>query len=133
MLKYKQIEIDSGYVGKDLSMLCCPRCGEIYLHHEGVISYDRSEDAEKVVKTTTLSPVTDAEDVKATTTSVEVTDGIGNPSDRRHGLAIAFWCECCSFDDDPNDLGNAIRSGRRIELTIAQHKGSTHIGWRFDD
>ena len=39
----------------------------------------------------------------------------GNPSLRRHGLAICFECEFC---------------GRTIELTIAQHKGQSLLAWR---
>lgn len=49
------------------------------------------------------------------------TSGERNPSSRRDGLVISFTCEQCSRDD-PGDV---------IELTIAQHKGSTEIGWRF--
>ena len=41
--------------------------------------------------------------------------GSGNPSWRRHGLAICFECEFC---------------GRTSELTIAQHKGQSLLAWR---
>ena len=40
------------------------------------------------------------------------TDLKGNPSARRDGLAIRFWCESCDA---------------RPVLTIAQHKGSTLV------
>lgn len=36
---------------------------------------------------------------------------------RRGGIAIAFECEMCDGD---------------LELTLAQHKGSTYLAWRFD-
>ena len=44
--------------------------------------------------------------------------GSGNPSDRRHGLAVAFTCEACPFQG---------------ELTVAQHKGATLVGWRVPE
>jgi hypothetical protein len=37
-----------------------------------------------------------------------------NPSSRRGGIAIRFWCEGCPFIS---------------ELTLAQHKGSTEVEW----
>lgn len=40
----------------------------------------------------------------------------GNPSARRGGLTVDFECEGC---------------GDGIQLTLAQHKGSTEIGWRY--
>jgi hypothetical protein len=47
-------------------------------------------------------------------------DGSGNPSGRRDGLSIKFWCEGCKGVDE--DI---------LELTISQHKGSTLLGWRY--
>ena len=40
-----------------------------------------------------------------------------NPSARRQGIRITFWCEHCD---------------RRPELCISQHKGNTEIGWDID-
>jgi hypothetical protein len=45
-------------------------------------------------------------------------DKTDNLSERRQGMTLAFACELCE--------GN-------IELTIAQHKGFTYVGWRFED
>jgi hypothetical protein len=90
------------------SELQCPRCKTAYLHHAGITVYDRSEDAGTVVET------------KISNGKVEVNPlslGRANPSSRRDGIAIQFWCEGCG--ENP------------IELTIAQHKGSTEIGWRY--
>jgi len=42
----------------------------------------------------------------------------GNPSNRRDGLVISFWCEGC--DDKP-------------QLAILQHKGTTFFQWRLKD
>jgi hypothetical protein len=47
-------------------------------------------------------------------------DGSGNPSSRRNGLSIKFWCEGCKGVDE--DI---------LELTISPHKGSTLLGWRY--
>jgi hypothetical protein len=48
-------------------------------------------------------------------------EGSGNPSSRRQGLAIRFFCEGCGGADS-DDI---------IELTVAQHKGSTELAWRY--
>lgn len=94
--------------------LCCPRCGADNLHHSTVTVFDGgSEDPQTVVRTTVYGGSTKMECVPE--------KGSGNPSARRHGLTIKFWCEGCG-GDSPGDL---------IELKIAQHKGSTEIGWRY--
>src|SRR5262245_44851146 len=59
--------------------LACPRCGEQYLHHGRVTVYDRSEDEPKLTKT-----VVD----RGVTVKTIHARGSGNPSARRHGLAI---------------------------------------------
>ena len=38
----------------------------------------------------------------------------GNPSRRRHGLKIYFWCEGCSS---------------KSELSVSQHKGVTSVNF----
>jgi len=86
--------------------LICPRCGGNNLHHEIVILYARHEDANVVIETAVSRTFVE---------SVE-TDGSDNPSRRRDGLAICFSCEEC---------------GEGLQLTIAQHKGSSEIAWRF--
>ena len=94
--------------------LLCPRCGNSYLHHRGVVAYDRSEDAETVLKTSV--------EVGKTTVQLVAQADSGNPSSRRDGLVIQFWCENCGGGDD----GSSV-----IELTVAQHKGETEVAWRF--
>lgn len=89
------------------SALCCPSCGERYLHHDRVAVYQR-----------------DSEDSK-TGLSVSVANGrvstgrsqAGNPSSRRGGIAIRFWCEHCKVISI---------------LAIHQHKGNTFIEWLHD-
>lgn len=101
------IKTDENYA-RDASLLFCPRCDSGNLHHIGVTVFDRQEDAATVVKT----------EVAAGRVSVDPKNtGIGNPSARRDGITIDFRCEGCG--DGP------------ITLTIAQHKGSTLIGWVF--
>lgn len=91
----------------------CPRCGASLLHHGAVTVFDRGEDADRETMTT----------ISGGTVSMATVEsgGSGNPSGRRDGLAIRFWCEGCG-GDTPDDV---------IELTIAQHKGATEIGWRY--
>jgi hypothetical protein len=48
--------------------------------------------------------------------SKEENNTSGNPSRRRDGLAVRFWCEQC---------------GSVSELTIAQIKGASFVGWRI--
>ena len=88
-------------------VLTCPNCGGDYLHHGTVTVFDRQEDAEAVV--TKISG-------KHYHTEGPAPPDWGNPSSRRHGLAITFACETCTVS---------------AELTIAQHKGSTQIEWRY--
>lgn len=84
--------------------LACPSCGSSHLHHGDIEVYDRGEDQPEGLHV-------------AITDAGTVTDRClrGNPSDRRHGLAIRFECENCAMD---------------MELTIAQHKGNTLVAWR---
>lgn len=96
---------------QDTVDLVCPRCGSEYLHQVGATFYDRSEDAEM----TTVTRVMGGEFQRREHPSTS----IPNPSARRHGMAIVFECEGCSEDDGP------------LELTVAQHKGNTEMGWRY--
>lgn len=88
----------------EMDELKCPGCGATFLHHSTIDVYDRS--------------VEDGDDSQ--TMHVRVADGRveidhsnhGNPSDRRDGLRIELWCELCPT---------------RSVLTIAQHKGETHV------
>jgi hypothetical protein len=93
------------------SVLECPHCPdaiESYLHHGTVTVYVRGEDAPQVKKTVV------SDDGAAATSEIADTYS-GNPSCRRDGLTISFWCELCH---------------RTSELTLAQHKGQTEIAWR---
>lgn len=80
----------------DLTLLLCPNCGNGCTHHTVVDVYSRGEDA------------------AATRTRVGDDDmsALGNPSRRREGLNVGFYCESCP---------------QRFWLCIAQHKGSTYV------
>lgn len=84
--------------------LVCPCCSEHYLHHGTITVFDRGEDDERGLATT----LNDG--------SVRVvTDLAGNPSSRRDGMRIQFWCEYSQRTD--------------IALVIQQHKGATLMYW----
>jgi hypothetical protein len=87
--------------------LLCPNCGHDHLHHEGVVSYDRAEDDERIMMTTVRGQYA---------SSLVTQNNAQNPSARRDGVAISFWCEGCH---------------EHWELTIAQHKGKSLCQWRF--
>jgi hypothetical protein len=106
-LKSKGIALDRS-LGAD-SALVCPRCRETDLHHGRVTVFDRPEDGE-------ITAVTTVHDGAFSNNRLQ-SDLVDNPSDRRRGSAIAFQCEHC---------------GGGLELTIAQHKGTTFLSWRFD-
>jgi hypothetical protein len=88
-----------------ISPLPCPACGCDYLHHDEVKVFCRPEDASTVTETT----------VSDHGCTVDETDGEHNPSDRRGGISIRFWCEQCSA---------------RPVLQIAQHKGASLVSWQ---
>lgn len=79
----------------------CPNCGSDYLHHDEVAVFFRDEDAQ-----TGLAVVT------SKSKSISSDNISGNPSPRRSGLYINFWCEDC--DAKPR-------------MEIVQHKGITYM------
>ena len=91
--------------------LHCPVCDEPNLHQSTLRVFDRQEDADF----TRITQVSHAEVVVKTVAS----DDCGNPSSRRQGLSIDFWCEHC------ND--------RPLTLHILQHKGTTFLRWDVGD
>lgn len=102
------------------SALCCPACNEAYLHHWHASVFDRTEDAPLVFRVEVMTqgegPVGRDEIKHRTAVRAEVVpaEGSGNPSRRRHGITISFWCELC--DCHP-------------VLCISQHKGMTLVEW----
>lgn len=95
--------------GVEEQALKCPECNDTWLHQSGVEVFVRdSEDADKGIHA-----------------SVEYGDGVsvdrsmdGNPSRRRDGIQIKFWCEQChDGESDP------------YVLRIEQHKGEEFVSW----
>lgn len=85
----------------DPPILVCPECSSTYLHHQQIEIFQRQEDATAGlhVKIHKLTSMTDQ-------------NLVGNPSGRRSGLRIEFWCEECQVTS---------------VLSIAQHKGQTFV------
>lgn len=88
--------IKLAFDSRELIALVCPNCGGGCTHHTVVDVYTRGEDAPE-----TRTRV-GSDDMRA----------IRNPSRRRSGLNIGFYCENCP---------------QRFWLCIAQHKGSTFV------
>jgi hypothetical protein len=85
-------------------VLLCPGCGYNNLHHEAIEVFERShEDASDGLHVIIEKGVVEVD-----------ADLHRNPSPRRHGLSIHFWCETCAV---------------LPVLTIAQHKGETLVTW----
>ena len=82
-------------------LLSCPNCGSGYLHSEKVEVFNRAEDAKQGVHVVVDGDKTMIDD------NLE-----GNPSLRRHGIKINFWCELC--DSYP-------------VMQISQYKGNTLV------
>jgi hypothetical protein len=103
-------------------LLLCPNCGGEYIHHMEITSYDRKEDDVHTLKTQIIGfdhpdngpmdPI--KEDFSSVVSNIVESSG-ENPSSRRSGLVVSFYCELCPA---------------LTELTIAQHKGLTQVQWR---
>lgn len=87
--------------------LLCPTCNSSYLHQSTIGIYNCEEDA-----TTGLHLEVDS---KSFTMDTNLT---GNPSPRRQGLSIVFYCEECDGEHAPSHI-----------LNIFQHKGQTMMEW----
>ena len=83
----------------------CPQCGDNNLHQGKCSVYWR----EKEDSTAGLQIQSNESREVSINLHVE-----GNPSDRRDGIRIEFWCEGC--DVHPS-------------LAIVQHKGKTFVYW----
>lgn len=81
--------------------LLCPSCESNLLNHIKVEVFERSEDADSGVHIV-------VSDKKA-----EIDTALnGNPSLRRQGLKVYFWCENCH---------------KESVMSISQHKGNTYV------
>lgn len=87
----------------ETSGLVCPSCGNEFLHQHTVSVFFRDAEDSKTGKFTRCSGQ-----------KIETIGGSENPSPRRDGLLLQFFCETCNADP---------------ELAIYQHKGSTYFEW----
>jgi len=93
---------------QDDEVLCCPACGGVCLHHDGLDWYERAmEDAARGLRVC----------LRGTVTVDANADQAQSPSLRRHGFVVGFWCETCG----PLDA----------VLALVQHKGQTFLDWRL--
>lgn len=106
-VKIERVSIEKPYSHN----LCCPSCGDIFLHHRAVHVFNRDQDEEIGMETVVFEEES----------HTRVSNCDGNPSLRRHGVAIDFHCEHCNNGDS---------DGLVAQLCISQHKGSTGIFWR---
>ena len=90
--------------GEFTDNIACPNCENDYLHHSKVHVYSRTSEDNPGIHAVTGEGAVHTVD----------TDMRKNPSRRRDGIRIEFWCEICD--------------GKPV-LEIAQHKGTTYIHW----
>ena len=91
-------------IAKTHDPLECPYCGGENLHQKNCTTYWRNtEDSNFGIST-----------FSADEQALFSANMNGNPSSRRDGISISFWCESC---------------GDISQLDIIQHKGSTFIAW----
>lgn len=83
--------------------LCCPLCGDVFVHIDGVQVAARSEDGPF-----SEIGISSAGDVTDETGNVPVGTAVG--VGRRHRIALLGWCEICDG---------------RFALVFTQHKGVT--------
>ena len=101
----------SNQVKTEENELVCPSCGGTYLHHQFIEVYLTEEDGSGEKPSMRVSC---EQEVKGKYKPFVAVDGDmrNNPSARRGGIVIQFWCEGCNL---------------RSRLSLAQHKGQTLI------
>jgi len=97
-------------IGTDDTSLLCPVCGGNNLHHTDVFVSSRRSEDNKVGITASIS-----DGGKVAITGEANSE---NPSARRNGMSIYFYCEQC---DDTATYP--------LRLNLYQHKGTTYIEW----
>ena len=101
----EEVILDNCILSPFGQVLHCPHCGDIYLHYVDIHVFNREkEDADKGLHCF----------IKGTSVSVDTNACDRNPSERRNGIKIKFWCESC--------FKEAI-------LDIVCHKGNIFVGW----
>lgn len=101
------------------NMLCCPKCGENYLHQKKVEIFNRDEDEKDGLHLCVVG--------KNAVMDNNPDNMKDNPSSRRQGITIDFYCELCSDNDDyENEVSH---EPILFTLAIYQHKGVTMMEW----
>lgn len=101
---------DTSNLATRTAVLRCPKCDGTYLHHHTVTVYIRAgEDSRQAIVTT-------VDDDGARVSKIDGENN-GNPSPRRDGLIIRFYCEGCDAS---------------VCLDLYQHKGQTFLATRED-
>ena len=103
----KPVKLNDFFSSDDTNVILCPSCDGLYLHHESVEIFNRSEDSNDGIH------VLVSEHEVKTDRNLK-----GNPSYRRNGLIVYFSCEECSAT---------------IKMKLYQHKGNTIIGMAFGE
>jgi hypothetical protein len=100
-----KIEVDAWH------NLYCPRCNENNLHLRRTVHYCRTEDDP-------LITVVSVDNISGFTTVDKMNnDESNNPSSRRDGMQLLFYCESDCTEHKP------------LILNISQHKGTTNFEW----
>jgi len=106
------MSVDNGFGGIKLavgdifrSSLICPICEGDNLHQQAVAFYDHTPTGNRGFF---ITP--DIEGVEHNSLHAD----LFNPSSRRQGMRVSFWCEHCRETPD---------------LLVVQHKGTTYLGW----
>lgn len=116
-------DVTFGFVrGLDIPSLQCPCCGGGNLHHDRTTAFVRSKEdgggisvAVDPGKGDIFSSDSGAADINVRSLSATEINK-QNPSNRRDGIRVNFWCETCSGD---------------MALILAQHKGNTVLAWEI--
>ena len=108
------------YGNVDHSIMSCARCNSDYLHQYKIEVFARQEDQEKYTSYTVYNgephPDTSSQERKCLGLVVDQDKPQPlNPSDRRQGVNMHFWCELC---------------GHITKLSIGQHKGCEYLEYR---
>jgi hypothetical protein len=107
--------LDLKYTDTPNHEIACPKCGGSYLHHSLITAFWREgEDAHHGLRVQSGRPGETRQSDDIETSAMTATAMAANPSSRRDGLEIRFWCENC----------NALP-----RLLLSQHKGNTELQW----
>jgi hypothetical protein len=101
--------LDNPAVIDEDGILICPFCDGTYLHHKEIEIFNRIEDASIGLHVTVEHDCVNLDQSM-----------VNNPSLRRTGFLIYFWCETCETEQEP-------------VLSVVQHKGQTFLQWTTSD